>query len=43
MDMKTEDSHLLILRSPDGKRSITLSANREALKTVGTLTVTTKS
>jgi len=42
MDMKTEDSHVLILRSPDGKRSITLSANREALKTVVTLTVTTK-
>lgn len=39
MDMKTEDAHTLILRSPDGKRSLTLSATREALKTVVTLTI----
>jgi len=39
MDMKTEDAHTLILRSPDARRSLTLSATREALKTVFTLTV----
>ena len=42
MDMKTEDAHTLILRSPDGRRSLTLSATREALKTVFTLTVDAK-
>jgi hypothetical protein len=42
MDMKTEDGHTLILRSPDGKRSLTLAATREALKTVATLTVASK-
>jgi hypothetical protein len=42
MDMKTEDAHTLILRSPDGRRSLTLSATREALKTVATLTVAAK-
>jgi hypothetical protein len=42
MDMKTEDGHTLILRSPDGKRSLTLAATREALKTVATLTVAAK-
>jgi len=41
MDLKTQDGHTLILRSPDGKRSLTLSATREALKTVATLTVAT--
>jgi hypothetical protein len=39
MDMKTDDGHTLLLRSPDGKRSLTLSATKEALKTVVTLTV----
>jgi hypothetical protein len=39
MDMKTDDGHTLLLRSPDGKRSLTLAATREALKTVVTLTV----
>lgn len=39
MDMKTEDAHTLILRSPDDKRSLTLLSRREALKTVTTLTV----
>jgi hypothetical protein len=42
MDMKTEDAHTLILRSPDARRSLTLSATREALKTVFTLTVAAK-
>ena len=42
MDMKTEDAHTLILRSPDGKRSLTLLSRREALKTVTTLTVDSK-
>jgi glycine/D-amino acid oxidase-like deaminating enzyme len=42
MDMKTEDGHTLILRSPDGRRSLTLAATREALKTVATLTVDSK-
>jgi len=42
MDMKTVDAHTLILRSPDGQRSLTLSATREALKTVFTLTVDAK-
>ena len=40
MDMKTEDGHTLLLRSPDGKRSLTIAATREALKSVVTLTVT---
>ena len=39
MDMKTEDGRTLLLRSPDGKRTLTLTATREALKTVATLTV----
>jgi len=39
MDMNTEDSHTLILRSPDGKRTLTLAAKRGALNTVVTLTV----
>jgi hypothetical protein len=42
MDMKTADGHTLILRSPDARRSLTLSATREALKTVFTLTVAAK-
>jgi hypothetical protein len=42
MDMSTEDGRVLILRSPDEKRSITLSAKREALNTVVTLTVSGK-
>jgi hypothetical protein len=42
MDMKTADAHTLILRSPDAQRSLTLSATREALKTVFTLTVAAK-
>jgi len=40
MDMKTDDGHTLLLRSPDGKRSLALTATREALKSVVTLTVT---
>jgi hypothetical protein len=40
MDMKTDDGHTLLLRSPDGKRSLTIAATREALKSVVTLTVT---
>ncbi len=39
MDMKTEDGHTLLLRSADGKRTLTLAAKREALDTVFTLTV----
>jgi hypothetical protein len=39
MDMKTDDGRTLLLKSPDGKRSLTLAATREALKTVVTLTV----
>ena len=42
MDMKTEDTHTLILNSPDGKRSLTLAAKREALNTVVSLTVSEK-
>ena len=42
MDMKTEDAHTLILRSPDDRRSLTLLSKREALKTVTTLTVDSK-
>jgi len=42
MDMKTEDGHTLLLRSPDGKRSLTLAATREALKSVVTLTVASR-
>lgn len=42
MDMKTADGHTLILRSPDGRRSLTLSATREALNSVFTLTVAAK-
>ena len=39
MDMKTEDGHTLLLKSPDGKRTLTLAAKRQALNTVFTLTV----
>ena len=39
MDMKTEDAHTLILRRPDGKLSLTISATREALNTVTSLSV----
>ena len=42
MDMKTEDTHTLILNSPDGRRSLTLAAKREALKTVVGLSVSEK-
>ena len=42
MDMKTEDTHTLILNSPDRKRSFTLAAKREALNTVVSLNVTEK-
>jgi hypothetical protein len=42
MDMKTEDSHTLILNSPDGRRSLTLAAKREALNTVVGLSVAEK-
>ncbi|HET7451156.1 MAG TPA: hypothetical protein VFL12_00300 [Thermoanaerobaculia bacterium] len=42
MDMKTEDSHTLILNSPDGRRSLTVAAKREALNTVVGLSVSEK-
>jgi hypothetical protein len=39
MDMKTEDGHTLLMKSPDGKRTLTLAATRQALNTIFTLTV----
>jgi hypothetical protein len=39
MDMKSEDGHTLLLKSPDGKRTLTLAATRQALNTIFTLTV----
>lgn len=39
MDMKTSDGHTLLLKSPDGRRTLTLAATRQALNTIFTLTV----